>query len=107
MSRERRNIAFFEMKKSSAEDLAHYKQDGVVHLKGAFDKEWLSKMRSAFTEAMEKPGKHAEFVGKNTTWDTLFAKGTKEELQMFQDQLFYQEALTRAPGFADVIQGLP
>ena len=71
----------------------------------------VPKMRSAFTEAMEKPGKYAEFVGKDTTWDTLFTKGSGQdnlsELQMFQDQLFYQETLTRAPGFAEVIQGLP
>ena len=66
-------------------------------------------MRSAFIEAMDKPGKHAEFIGRDTTWDTLFANESKrdlsDELQMFQDQLFYQEALTRAPGFAEVIQG--
>ena len=70
----------------------------------------VPKMRSAFTEAMEKPGKHAEFVGRNTTWDTLFTKGIGQDnladLQMFQDQLFYQEALARAPGFAEVIQAL-
>ena len=70
----------------------------------------LPKMRSSFAEAMENPGKYAEFVGKNTTWDTLFANGSElsnlAELQMFQDQLFYQEALDRAPGFVEVIQGL-
>ena len=31
------------MRKLSAEDLVRYQSDGVVHLKGAFDKEWLSK----------------------------------------------------------------
>ena len=36
------------MKKLSAEDLARYKLDGVVHLKGAFGKEWLSKEPSTF-----------------------------------------------------------
>ena len=32
-----------KMRKLSAEDLVRYQSDGVVHLKGAFDKEWLSK----------------------------------------------------------------
>ena len=69
----------------------------------------VPQMRSAFIEAMDKPGKHAEFMGRDTTWDTLFARESHldglDQLQMFQDQLFYQEALTRAPGFAEVIQG--
>ena len=68
------------------------------------------KMRAAFAEAMEKPGKYAEFVGKNTTWDTLFTRESGQDniegLQMFQDQLFYQEILARAPGFSDVIQAI-
>ena len=140
------------MRKLSAEDLVRYQSDGVVHLKGVFDKEWLSKdplmsgvqerhefattelaqtfrvrqrncmilsvlltiivpkMRAAFAEAMEKPGKYAEFVGKNTTWETLFTRESGQDniegLQMFQDQLFYQEILARAPGFSDVIQAI-
>ena len=67
-------------------------------------------MRSAFAEAMEKPGKYAEFVGKSTTWETLFTRERGQDniegLQMFQDQLFYQEILARAPGFSDVIQAI-
>ena len=31
------------MRKLSAEDLVRYQSDGVVHLKGVFDNEWLSK----------------------------------------------------------------
>eukprot|EP00434_Breviolum_minutum_P003109 symbB.v1.2.002736.t1/scaffold146.1/size298692/17 len=50
---------------------------------------------------MEKPGKYAEFIGKDTTWDTLFAAREKD-IEMFQDQVFYQEAAERVPAWLPV-----
>jgi len=81
-----------------------------VHLSGAFDAEWLAKMRAAFDEAMEKPGKHAEFMGKDTTWDNMFDSDRASRLanlQMFQDQVFFQDALARVPAWGDVATSSP
>ena len=57
----------------TAAHLKAYREDGVVHLPGAFGEDWVQYLRDAFQQGMEKPGKYAEFIGKETTWDTLFA----------------------------------
>jgi len=85
------------------QDIEAYRRDGVVHLQGAFSAEWVAYMRRGFRDGMERPGKYAEFIGAGATWDTMFAEGAKERtLDMFQDQVFYQEAIDRLPRWAAV-----
>ena len=70
------------------EHVHSFQRDGVVHLPGAFDASWVDYMRDAFTDAMKKPGPHAEFIGKGVTWDTMFERQANErDLEMFQDQM--------------------
>ncbi|CAK0826169.1 unnamed protein product [Prorocentrum cordatum] len=84
-------------------DVETYRRDGVVCLRGAFGSHWLEVMRAAFSDAMDRPGTYAEFIGKDTTWNTLFEAGAeRRELAMFQDQVFFQDAVQRVPALADV-----
>lgn len=78
-----------------------YQENGVVHIPGAFGEDWVHYLRDAFQRGMEKPGKYAEFIGKDTTWDTLFGARAKD-IEMFQDQVFYQEAAERVPAWLPV-----
>ncbi|CAK8995282.1 unnamed protein product [Durusdinium trenchii] len=79
-----------------------YQRDGVVHLPGAFSEDWVTYLREAFQQGMEKPGKYAEFIGKETTWETLF-ETTRNDVQMFQDQVFYAEATERVPAWQPLL----
>jgi len=94
----------------TADAVSQFERDGVVVVRQAFSPEWVEKMRSAFGEAMQKPGKYAEFMCKDTTWDNLFDKQAKPEpgqLEMFQDQLFWQETAERVPAWADIVKNSP
>lgn len=85
-----------------------YARDGVVHLPGVFDAAGLRALREAFRIAMEHPGVHAEYIGQGVTWQNLFAAGASERaVEMFQDQLFFEEAQERAPGWAEIIRASP
>jgi len=65
-------------------------------------------MRDAFQAALERPGAHAEYIGKGVTWESLFAEGANErEFEMFQDQLFFEEAEARAPAWAEIVRSSP
>ena len=91
--------------------ISRFERDGVVILRQAFSHDWVEKMRAAFSEAMQKPGKYAEFMGKDTTWENLF--DVKNEgpnaggLEMFQDQLFWQETTERVPAWAHIVRDSP
>jgi len=64
-----------------------YHKDGVVCLRGILDQAWVDEMRQGFTEAMQSPGRYAEFIGEDTTWGTMFEEGSaNRNIQMFQDQ---------------------
>lgn len=89
-------------------DAAAYQRDGVVHLRGAFSDAWVSLMRDGFRDAMEQPGAYAEFIGSGVTWDSLFDSDAKtREIEMFQDQIFFEEAMERVPAWVDVVQRSP
>lgn len=87
----------------TSEDVEAYRRDGVVLLRKAFSPEWVSFMRQAFREGMERPGKYAEFMRSGTTWKTMFDEGREiGNLDMFQDQVFYEDAVGRLPLWAAV-----
>ncbi|CAE7207980.1 unnamed protein product, partial [Symbiodinium necroappetens] len=82
-----------------------YREDGVVHLPGVFSQEWVRYLQGAFHEGMQRPGKHAEFIAPGTTWDTMFQQDAQmRDVEMFQDQVFFQETEDRLPDWQPVIR---
>ncbi|CAE8582512.1 unnamed protein product [Polarella glacialis] len=92
----------------TSDDVQAYQRDGVVQLRGAFGPDWVAYMRQAFDEAMDRPGKYAEFIGEGVTRTNLFSEGAdRRKVEMFQDQVFYEEALERVPAWAAVAETSP
>merc|ERR1711998_263699 len=47
-------------------------------------------------------------MGADTTWESLFDAGSQgRDLELFQDQVFYQEALERVPDWNTVVDHSP
>jgi len=87
--------------------IATYRRDGVVHLPGAFAGH-LQELREAFALAMARPGKYAEFIGKNATWANLFEEGAEErEVEMYQDQIFMRDIKARLPSWGPMLESCP
>lgn len=87
----------------TADDVEAYRRDGVVLLRNVFSSAWILYMREAFREGMERPGKYAEFMCSGTTWNSMFEGGRRiEDADMFQDQVFYEDAVRRLPLWAAV-----
>eukprot|EP00930_Biecheleria_cincta_P084004 TRINITY_DN73506_c0_g1_i1.p1 TRINITY_DN73506_c0_g1~~TRINITY_DN73506_c0_g1_i1.p1 ORF type:complete len:361 (+),score=34.25 TRINITY_DN73506_c0_g1_i1:71-1084(+) len=106
------NCAVLLQKNSVAvteDHVAAYTTDGIVHLPGIFDPEWVDRMREAFSAAMENPGPYAEYMSSGVTWNNLFEDGAhrRKDLELFQDQLFFEEAEQRVPAWASIVRDSP
>lgn len=96
-----------------------YQSDGVICLRGAFDDEWIARMREAVEEAMARPGPHAEiytpeggpgrFFGDLDLWRRLpsFRRFVFESpaaelagrvMNARKVNLFYDHLLVKEPG---------
>ena len=96
-------------------------QLGSLKYDRRFQKQWKSQVRFQRCNRSGRhscpmflfflAGKYAEFMGKETTWDNLFDSSDRParlaDLAMFQDQIFYQEALDRVPILAHIIEQSP
>jgi ectoine hydroxylase-related dioxygenase (phytanoyl-CoA dioxygenase family) len=64
-------------------------------------------MRAVFEEAMDTPSEEAQWITKDTTWDTLFDAGSSKQrrldFEMFQDQY----SCFRLPHFAAIVRDSP
>ncbi|CAJ1439818.1 unnamed protein product [Effrenium voratum] len=86
----------------SSQQVQAYRENGVVHLPQLFGPDWVQYLREAFGQGMQRPGKYAEFISKDSTWETLFENAQRKNVGMFQDQVFYEEAVERLPDWVPV-----
>lgn len=95
-------------------DVAAYRRDGFVHLRGAFGPEWLGRVREAFAESMEKPSPYAEVVPEEVEvmWWNPFAqqdshRQSRHSWGDFMDFVFYEHGSGRTPTWDTVVSDSP
>ena len=100
-------------------EIAQYERDGVVCLKGLFDRDWIELMAGAVDEAMRNPGRHGEsytkpgnpglFFGDLDMWqrlagfrrfvfDSPAAEIAATIMRASRVNFFYDQLLVKEPG---------